>query len=297
MKKDLVTTEIIVKENKVGILRIGNVNYISLTDLARYQNSSDPSFTVKNWLRRINTIDYIGLWEEIHNQDFNLVEFDQIKTEYGRNSFAMSPTQWIKRTNAIGIISKGGRYSIGTFAHPDIAFEFASWLSPEFKLYLITEFERLKANEAYQEKIDWQANRILAKLNYVVHTDAVKAYIVPTLTDAQKKFVYAEEADVLNVALFGMTAKEWRESNPELAKNGNIRDYTDLLHLVILNNLENTNAELIEAKVPQSERLVRLNNSARRQMKVLKDNKNIQALELLQKQVNEDNNLITKRRF
>ena len=297
MKKDLVTTEIIVKENKVGILRIGNVNYISLTDLARYQNSSDPSFTVKNWLRRINTIDYIGLWEEIHNQDFNLVEFDQIKTEYGRNSFAMSPTQWIKRTNAIGIISKGGRYSIGTFAHPDIAFEFASWLSPEFKLYLITEFERLKANEAYQEKIDWQANRILAKLNYVVHTDAVKAYIVPTLTEAQKKHVYAEEADVLNVALFGMTAKEWRESNPELAKNGNIRDYTDLLHLVILNNLENTNAELIEAKVPQNERLVRLNNSARRQMKVLKDNKNIQALELLQKQVNEDNNLITKRRF
>ena len=221
-----------------------------------------------------------------------MVEFDQIKTEYGRNSFAMSPTQWIKRTNAIGIISKGGRYSIGTFAHPDIAFEFASWLSPEFKLYLITEFERLKANEAYQEKIDWQANRILAKLNYVVHTDAVKAYIVPTLTDAQKKFVYAEEADVLNVALFGMTAKEWRESNPELAKNGNIRDYTDLLHWVILNNLENTNAELIEAKVPQNERLVRLNNSARRQMKVLKDNKNIKDLELLQKQVNEDNNLI-----
>ena len=292
MKKDLVTTEIIVKENKVGILRIGNVNYISLTDLARYQNSSDPSFTVKNWLRRINTIDYIGLWEEIHNQDFNLVEFDQIKTEYGRNSFAMSPTQWIKRTNAIGIISKGGRYSIGTFAHPDIAFEFASWLSPEFKLYLITEFERLKANEAYQEKIDWQANRILAKLNYVVHTDAVKAYIVPTLTDAQKKFVYAEEADVLNVALFGMTAKEWRESNPELAKNGNIRDYTDLLHLVILNNLENTNAELIEAKVSQNERLVRLNNSARRQMQVLKGNKNIKNLELLQKQVNVDNNLI-----
>ena len=295
MKKDLVTTEIIVKENKVGILRVGNVNYISLTDLAKYQNSSDPSFTVKNWLRRINTIDYIGLWEEIHNQDFNLVEFDQIKTEYGRNSFAMSPTQWIKRTNAIGIISKGGRYSIGTYAHPDIAFEFASWLSPEFKLYLITEFERLKTNEAYQEKIDWQANRILSKLNYVVHTDAVKTYIVPTLTEAQKKFVYAEEADVLNVALFGMTAKEWRESNPELAKNGNIRDYTDLLHLVILNNLQNTNAELIEEKVPQRERLIRLNNSARRQMKVLKDNKNIKDLELLQKQVNEDNMLITNK--
>lgn len=201
----------------------------------------------------------------------------------------MSPTQWIKRTNAIGIVSKGGRYSIGTFAHPDIAFEFASWLSPEFKLYLITEFERLKTNEAYQKKIDWQANRILSKLNYVVHTDAVKTYIVPTLTEEQKKFVYAEEADVLNVALFGMTVKEWRKSNPELAKNGNIRDYTDLLHLVILNNLQNTNAELIE-EVPQSERLVRLNNSARRQMKVLKDNKSIKDLELLQKQVNEEKN-------
>ena len=293
MKKDIITAEIIVKENKVGIIRVGNINYISLTDLAKYQNSSDPSFTVKNWLRRINTIDYIGLWEEIHNKDFNLVEFDQIKTEYGRNSFAMSPTQWIKRTNAIGIISKGGRYSIGTYAHPDIAFEFASWLSPEFKLYLIKEFERLKANEAYQEKIDWQANRLLSKLNYVVHTDAVKNYIIPTLTEAQKKFVYAEKADVLNVALFGMTAKEWRESNPELAKNGNIRDYTDLLHLVILNNLQNTNAELIEEKVSQSERLVRLNNSARRQMKVLKDNKNIKELELLQKQVNEAKELIT----
>ena len=292
MKKDLITSEILVKENKIGILRVGNANYISLTDLAKYQNSSDPSFTVKNWLRRINTIDYIGLWEELHNLDFNLVEFDQIKTEYGKNSFAMSPTQWIKRTNAIGIVSKGGRYSIGTYAHPDIAFEFASWLSPEFKLYLITEFERLKTNEAYQEKIDWQANRILSKLNYVVHTDAVKNYIVPTLTEEQKKFVYAEEADVLNVALFGMTAKEWRENNSELAKNGNIRDYTDLLHLVILNNLQNTNAELIEEKVPQNERLVRLNNSARRQMKVLKDNKNIKDLELLQKQVNEENSLI-----
>ena len=292
MKKDLITSEILVKENKIGILRVGNANYISLTDLAKYQNSSDPSFTVKNWLRRINTIDYIGLWEELHNLDFNLVEFDQIKTEYGKNSFAMSPTQWIKSTNAIGIVSKGGRYSIGTYAHPDIAFEFASWLSPEFKLYLITEFERLKTNEAYQKKIDWQANRILSKLNYVVHTDAVKTYIVPTLTEEQKKFVYAEEADVLNVALFGMTAKEWRESNPELAKNGNIRDYTDLLHLVILNNLQNTNAELIEEKVPQSERLIRLNNSARRQMEVLKDNKSIKDLELLQKQVNEEKKLI-----
>jgi hypothetical protein len=287
LKKEIVKAEITVKENKVRIIRVKNINYISLTDLAKYQNSSDPSFTIKNWLRRITTIDYVGLWEQIHNLDFNLVEFDQIKTEYGKNYFAMSPTQWIKRTNAIGFVSKGGKYSVGTFAHPDIAFEFASWLSPEFKLYLITEFERLKTNEAYQEKIDWQANRLLSKLNYVVHTDAIKIYIVPNLTEAQKKYAYANEADVLNVALFGMTAKEWREYNPEFAKKGNIRDFTDLLHLVILNNLQNTNAELIESNVSQSEILVRLNNSARRQMKVLKDNKNIKELESLQKQVND----------
>ena len=231
--------------------------------------------------------------EVIKNENFNSVESHRIKIdEAPYNRFTMTPNRWKRDFNAIGIIPSSGKYSKGTFAHPDIAFECASWLSPEFKLYLIKEFERLKRNEAYQEKIDWQANRILSKLNYVVHTDAIKAYIVPTLTDAQKKHVYAEEADVLNVALFGMTAKEWREENPELAKNGNIRDYTDLLHLVILNNLENTNAELIEEKVPQNERLVRLNNSARRQMKVLKDNRNIKDLELLQKQVNEDNNEI-----
>ena len=291
MKNNPVATEIVVKETKVGVMRVGNVNYISLTDLAKYQNSSDSSFTVKNWLRRITTIDYIGLWEQIHNVNFNLVEFDQIKTEYGRNSFAMSPTQWIRRTNAIGIVSKGGRYSIGTYAHPDIAFEFASWLSPEFKLYLITEFERLKANEAYQEKIDWHANRLLSKLNYIVHTDAIKNNIVPELTDKQKKFVYAEEADVLNVALFGMTAKEWRDKNPKLAENGNMRDYTDLLHLVILNNIQNTNAQLIEEKVSQSKRLIKLNNIARRQMEILKNNKSFNELEILQKKVN-DNKLL-----
>ena len=279
-------TEMIVKETKIGVMKIGYTNYISLSDLAKYQKSSDPSFTVKNWLRRVSTIDYIGLWEQIHNVDFNLVEFDQIKKEYGRNSFAMSPTQWVRRTNAIGIISKGGRYSVGTFAHPDIAFEFASWLSPEFKLYLITEFERLKANEALQAQSDWRANRLLAKLNYVIHTDAIKSYIVPELSEEQKRFVYAEEADVLNVALFGMTAKEWRDNNPELAKEGNIRDYADLLQLVILNNLQNTNSNLIEEKVPQSERLLRLNNIAKRQMEILKNNKNIIKLEDLESEVN-----------
>ena len=201
----------------------------------------------------------------------------------------MSPQKWIKETNAVGIVSKSGRYDGGTFAHPDIAFEFASWLSPEFKLYLIKEFERLKSNEMYQQKIEWHANRLLSKLNYVVHTDAVKNYIVPTLTEDQKKFVYAEEADVLNVALFGMTAKEWRQENPKLAKKGNIRDYTDLLHLVILNNLENTNAEFIKLGMQQSERLISLNNSARNQMEILKNNNGIKELELLQEKISVNN--------
>ena len=204
----------------------------------------------------------------------------------------MSPQKWIKETNAIGIVSKSGRYDGGTFAHPDIAFEFASWLSPEFKLYLIKEFERLKSNEMYQQKIEWHANRLLSKLNYVVHIDAVKNYIVPTLTEEQKRFVYAEEADVLNVALFGMTAKEWRKENPKLAKKGNIRDYTDLLHLVILNNLENTNAEFIKLGMSQSERLINLNNSARNQMEILKNNNGIKELELLQERINDNNKVL-----
>ncbi len=200
--------------------------------------------------------------------------------EAGKNSFYMSPQKWIKETNAIGIISKSGNNG-GTYAHSDIAFEFASWLSPEFKLYLITEFERLKKNEAYQNKIEWHANRVLAKANYLVHTNAIKNVIVPTLTDKQKRFIYADEADILNVALFGMTAKEWRESNPKLADNGNIRDYTDLLHLVILNNLENINAELIKMNIPQSERLIRLNATARKQIELLQNNKNIKVLDKL----------------
>ncbi len=204
----------------------------------------------------------------------------------------MSPQKWIKETNAIGIVSKSGRYDGGTFAHPDIAFEFASWLSPEFKLYLIKEFERLKSNEMYQQKIEWNANRLLSKLNYVVHTDAIKNYIVPTLTEEQKRFVYAEEADVINVALFGMTAKEWRQENPELAKKGNIRNYTDLLHLVILNNLENANAEFIKLGMSQSERLISLNNFARNQMKILKNNNGIKELELLQEKINANNRVL-----
>ena len=277
MKKETIKTEINVNSINISIIRVDNVDYISLTDLAKYQNSTDPSFTVKNWLRRVTTIDYVGLWEQLHNSNFNLVEFDQIKTEYGKNSFAMSPSQWIKRTNAIGIIAKGGRYSIGTFAHPDIAFEFASWLSPEFKLYLITEFERLKINESYQNKIEWSVKRELSKTNYLIHTDSIKEYIVPLLTEKQKQYVYANEADVLNVALFGMTAKEWRDKNPNLS--GNIRDYTDILHLVVLVNLENLNADMISEGIPQSKRLEKLNNTARKQLELLKNNNNIKKLE------------------
>lgn len=292
MSKKLVKTEIDVIDNKIGIMRIGNVDYISLTDLARYADAEEPRLPIRDWMRNKEVISYLGLWESMNNKNFKGGEFATFKNEAGSNKFKMSPQKWIKETNAIGIVSKSGRYDGGTFAHPDIAFEFASWLSPEFKLYLIKEFERLKSNEMYQQKIEWHANRLLSKLNYVVHTDAVKNYIVPTLTEEQKRFVYAEESDVLNVALFGMTAKEWRQKNPELAKKGNMRDYTDLLHLVILNNLENTNAEFIKLGMSQSERLINLNNSARNQMEILKNNNNIKELELLQERANENNKVL-----
>ena len=292
MSKDLVKTEINVIDNKIGIMRIGDIDYISLTDLARYADAEEPRLPIRDWMRNKEVISYLGLWESMNNKNFKGGEFATFKNEAGSNKFKMSPQKWIKETNAIGIVSKSGRYGGGTFAHPDIAFEFASWLSQEFKFYLIKEFERLKSNEMYQQKIEWHANRLLSKLNYVVHTDAVKNYIVPTLTEEQKRFVYAEEADVLNVALFGMTAKEWRKENPKLAEKGNIRDYTDLLHLVILNNLENTNAEFIKLGMSQSERLISLNNSARNQMEILKNNNGIKELELLQERINENNKIL-----
>ena len=287
MNKDIIKTEIYVENNKVNVIRINNKEYISLTDLARYANPEEPKIPVQAWMRNKDVISYLGLWEKLNNENFKGHEFETFENEAGKHSFYMSPQKWIKETNAIGIISKSGNNG-GTFAHSDIAFEFASWLSPEFKLYLIQEFERLKKNEAYQYKIEWHANRVLSKVNYLVHTDAVKTNIVPILTEEQKRYAYAEEADVLNVALFGMTAKQWRTQNPELAEKGNIRDFTDLLHLVILSNLENTNAELINEGVPQSERLIKLNESARRQMRVLEDNKGIKELESLQNEINEN---------
>ena len=290
MNKDNIKTQMVVKEQKIGVLVIDGEEYISLTDLARYANPDDPSGVIRNWMSNKNSYAFYSLWEEINNPNFNSVESHRIKNEeVPYNRFTMTPKRWKEKFNAIGIMPSGGKYSVGTFAHSDIAFEFASWLSPEFKLYLITEFERLKKNEAYQEKKEWHANRVLAKANYLVHTDAIKNVIVPTLTEKQKRFIYADEADILNVALFGMTAKEWRESNQDLADNGNIRDYTDLLHLVILNNLENLNAELIKMKLPQSERLVRLNNTARRQIELLQNNKAFKSLECIENKVN--NNL------
>ena len=291
MKNDVVKAELNVINNKINVIRVRNNDYISLTDLARYADEDDPRFPIQNWLRNKDVIAYLGLWEIINNENFKRVEFDTFKNEAGSNKFKMSPQKWIKETNAIGIISKSGNNG-GTYAHSDIALEFASWLSPEFKLYVIQEFERLKRNEAYQYKVEWNASRLLSKVNYVVHTDAIKSYIIPILTEEQKKFIYANEADVLNVALFGMTAKEWREKNPDLATKGNIRDYTDLLHLIILNNLENTNAEMISHNISQQERLVNLNESARRQMSVLKDNKGIKELELLQEQINKEEKIL-----
>ena len=286
MKPNMIKTEIDVKGSKVGILRVGDIDYISLTDLAKYEEQNNPSDLIKQWMSNKDSFDYYGLWEELNNPNFNSVEFHRIKNnKAGRNRFLMNPNRWKKDFNAIGIIPSSGRYSVGTYAHPDIAFEFASWLSPEFKLYLIKEFERLKNQEAYQNKIEWNANRVLAKANYLIHTDAIKNYIVPELTEKQIRFIYAEEADVLNVALFGMTAKEWRDKNPELAKDGNIRDYTDLLHLVILNNLENINAELIRMNIKQSDRLIQLNESARNQMKILKSNNSIKELNLLEEKL------------
>ena len=273
-----VKTEIVVDKYIIGVMQINNREYISLTDLARYANEEEPKIPVYAWMRNKDVISYLGLWESINNKEFKRVEFDAFEKEAGSNKFKISPKRWIQETSAKGIISKSGNNG-GTYAHPDIAFEFASWLSPEFKLYLIQEFQRLKKDEAYQHKVQWQANRLLSKTNYLVHTDAVKNYIVPTLTEKQIKYVYAEEADVLNVALFGMTAKQWRDLNPELVETGNIRDYTDLLHLIILNNLENSNAEFIKLGIKQSDRLVKLNESARNQMNILKNNNRIKELD------------------
>lgn len=262
-----------VKDNLVKVMRVNGVDYISLTDLARYKNPNNPGDVIIKWMSNKSSFDFYSLWEELFNDNFKLAEFREFKNDAANNSFTMSPSRWISFTNSKGFISKRGKYDGGTFAHPDIALEFASWIDPAFKLYLIKEFERLKHNETYQERIEWSVRRSLSKTNYRIHTDSIKENIVPTLTDKQKLFIYANEADVINVALFGMTAKEWRENNPD--KEGNIRDYTDILHLVVLSNLEVLNASMIENNISQKDRLEKLNKTARRQINILANDGNI----------------------
>jgi hypothetical protein len=276
MTKQQIKAEMVVQKTKISVIKVGNDEYISLTDLARFKNADNPSSVITHYLSTYDAVSYIGLWEKLSNPNFNSTEFGRIKIDSPEKSFTMTPMQWIKRTNAKGIVSKGGRYSLGTFAHADIAFHFASWISSEFQLYLVKEFERLKKDESYRNKLEWSVKRELAKTNYIIHTDAIKENIAPNLTEVQKRFVYADEADVLNVALFGMTAKEWREQNP--TGIGNMRDNTDILHLVVLINLENLNAEMISAGTVQSERLQKLNQIARKQLTLLSESGNIKKI-------------------
>jgi hypothetical protein len=258
--------KIIVKGIEVRYNRINQNDYISLTDIARFKNSNAPKDVVKNWLKSKETIAFLGLWETLNNPSFKGVEFDSFKNEAGYNAFTLSPEQWIEKTGAIGIMTSRGRYSQGTFAHKDIAFEFTSWISVEFKLYFIYEFQRLKESE--QKTLEWTAKRELAKINYRIHTDAIKEnLLVPELTPKQISFVYANEADMLNVALFGKTAGEWRAKNPD--KKGNMRDYANIEQLLVLANMESYNAILIEQGLSQSERIVLLNKMARKQLESL----------------------------
>jgi hypothetical protein len=242
--------------------------FISLTDIARYK-SDEPFIVINNWMRGKDTIEFLGLWEQLHNSGFKPIEFDRFRKEAGYNVFTLSPQKWIKNTNAIGIVSKSGRYG-GTFAHSDIAFEFASWISAEFKLYIIKDYKRLKSDESSRLSLEWNLNREISKLNYRIHTDAIKENLIPReLTPYQISITYASEADVLNVALFGITAKQWRKENPD--KNGNIRDYATLNQLLVLANMESYNAILIEQGELQSERLKLLNQLAIRQLKAIQE--------------------------
>ena len=268
MKKN---RDVNVLDTRNYISSIADQDFISLTDIARHRDSDRSDDLIRNWVRNRNTIEFLGIWEQIHNPDFNSVEFDGFRMQAGLNSFSITPKQWIMSTNAIGIVSKAGRYG-GTFAHQDIAFEFASWISVEFKLYLIKEFQRLK--EVEQEQLGWDVKRNLTKINYRIHTDAIKENLVPPeLTGKQVSLVYASEADVLNMALFGMTAKQWRDANP--GEKGNIRDEANAAQLVCLANLENLNALFIKEGVCQSERLQKLNRIAIEQMEILTTDYNI----------------------
>lgn len=242
--------------------------YISLTDIARFK-SDEPSAVIQNWMRSRDVIEFLGLWESLNNPIFNPIEFEGFKNEAGANAFTMSPKKWIEGVNAVGIVSKSGRYG-GTFAHSDIAFEFASWISAEFKLYIIQDYKRLKFDENSRLSLNWNLNREISKLNYRIHTDAIKEYLIPAdLTPSQISFKYADEADLLNTALFGMTAKEWRDKNPD--KKGNIRDYATINQLLVLSNAESYNSVLISEGKTQSERLVLIRNTVVKQMRALEE--------------------------
>ena len=254
-----------VQDTSITVLSIDNKDYISLTDIAKYK-TDDPNAAIGNWMRNRNTIEYLGIWEALYNPNFKPLEFEGFRKQAGLNAFTMSPKKWIDATDAIGFIVKSGRYYGGTYAHKDIAFKFASWISVEFELYVAKEFQRLKEEE--QKQLGWSVKRELAKINYHIHTDAIKENLVPEEIDAyHRSLIYANEADVLNVALFGVTAKEWRDANPEM--NGNIRDYANINQLICLSNMENLNAVFINKGMTQQERLIELNKIAIQQMKVL----------------------------
>lgn len=259
----------------VSFFHEGTEDYISLTDLAKHKNAAHTGVVISHWLSTRYTIEFMGIWERVNNPEFNLTEFSDIRNESGSNGYVLSAKQWIEKTKAIGIISKAGRYG-GTYAHKDIAFEFATWISPELKFYLIKEFQRLK--EAEQKQLGWSVKRQLTKINYRIHTDAVKENLIPPeLTRQQISLVYASEADLLNMALFGKTAKQWRDENPD--KSGNVRDYANVSQLVCLANLETLNAHFIQQALPQDERLRLLNNTAIQQMRLLTEDSHIKKLE------------------
>jgi len=267
--------QLTVKGADIRIISGKQQDYISLTDIARYKKNERTDDLIRNWIRNRNTIEFIGIWEQLNNPGFNPVEFDGFRKEAGLNSFTLTPKQWIEKTNAIGIISKAGRYG-GTYAHKDIAFEFASWISVEFKLYLIKEFQRLKDEE--QKQLGWDIRRNLTKINYRIHTDAIKENLIPaTLNKQQISHVYASEADILNMALFGKTAVQWRAENPD--ETGNIRDFANVSQLVCLSNMENLNAVFINEGLEQAERLPRLNQIAIHQMRILVEDRTTKKLE------------------
>ena len=270
-------TKIDVKGTSVTVISGGTDDYISLTDIARYKNSDHTDDLIRNWLRNRNTLEFLGIWEQLNNTDYHSVEFDGIRMQAGLNSFTLTPKRWIEATGAIGISSRAGRYG-GTYAHKDIAFEFASWVSVEFKLYLIKEFQRLKEQEAISGGLEWSIRRSLSKVQYRVHTDAIKNNLIPQdVGRAESGYVYATEADMLNKALFGVTAKEWKANNPKAI--GNIRDGATMEQLVVLSSLESQNALLIQQKMPQSQRVVMLNALARAQLTALLENPSMKKLD------------------